>query len=407
MTKFKNKKAILLGLVTCILAMFCFFGGFIPKNMTYAGAEETTIHKLFSGNSSDVIMSKPKNLADPAAAYGVDALPSYMYGTVGVSGYMEFKAYTGYQYGAWNFTFSNPVKKASMVKKMWITMLINTDSGSNNIIYINEDGNGSVPYFRLYPVNEEGMVITSRYFAFTDKNSIHGEQFTMELSPEDIALLTNDNDEIETLQWAFYHTKTASGNGVASFRVIDISYEYFSQSDAHSVIYYVNDAPVYSESTYYYATPPALTKSGYSAVWLTEDGEVYDFSRPILEDTKLKLSWKGNTYTIKFQSNGGTAVSSMTAVAGESVVLPEAPTRKGYEFVGWYVDSILATPFVAESSVTQNTMLYAKWRLLESDAQASNKNTTSCSSFVNSTAFVLISMIAGLSILLKKEGMNK
>ena len=68
------------------------------------------------------------------------------------------------------------------------------------------------------------------------------------------------------------------------------------------------------------------------------------------------------TYTVTFNSNGGSAVSQVTANAGQMITAPVAPTRAGYTFDGWYKESALTTPWnFATDTVTAHTTLYAKW----------------------------------------------
>ena len=42
--------------------------------------------------------------------------------------------------------------------------------------------------------------------------------------------------------------------------------------------------------------------------------------------------------TVSFNSDGGSAVESITLPAGEALSLPEAPQREGYTFDGWVVE---------------------------------------------------------------------
>lgn len=64
------------------------------------------------------------------------------------------------------------------------------------------------------------------------------------------------------------------------------------------------------------------------------------------------------TYTIKFDSNGGTIVESQTIKNGEKIVKPIDPTKEGYQFDGWYLDG---NKYYFDSKVTKNINLKAKW----------------------------------------------
>ena len=67
------------------------------------------------------------------------------------------------------------------------------------------------------------------------------------------------------------------------------------------------------------------------------------------------------TYTVSFESNGGTPVDSQEITENGTVTKPEDPTREGYTFAGWYADEGLETPYDFSQAVTRNFTLYAKW----------------------------------------------
>ena len=68
------------------------------------------------------------------------------------------------------------------------------------------------------------------------------------------------------------------------------------------------------------------------------------------------------TYTVTFDSNGGTAVESITVEENKKIPRPENPTREGYTFDGWYSgynneEKWMFTGF----TVTEDITLTAKW----------------------------------------------
>lgn len=71
--------------------------------------------------------------------------------------------------------------------------------------------------------------------------------------------------------------------------------------------------------------------------------------------------WK---YSVKFYSNGGSAVKKVKARKGEYFVMPENPVRPGYVFAGWFEDRTLLKRFLATRIVERkNLKAYAKWLL--------------------------------------------
>ena len=70
---------------------------------------------------------------------------------------------------------------------------------------------------------------------------------------------------------------------------------------------------------------------------------------------------KGSTFTVEFESNGGSAVASQTVSYGEKATKPQNPTKSGYTFANWYEDAVLVTPFNFNTPITSDWKLYAKW----------------------------------------------
>lgn len=149
--------------------------------------------------------------------------------------------------------------------------------------------------------------------------------------------------------------------------------------------------------------PTDPTKDGYTFKgWILND-EIYDFEKIVEENIELKAKWEkiketnnnttnnssnnnnnnnknnnnknnnnnnnnNNTtkpttpaekkYTVTFNSNGGSSVSSQTVVEGGKATQPSNPTRSGYNFAGWLLNG---STYNFGSSVTSNITLVAKW----------------------------------------------
>lgn len=67
------------------------------------------------------------------------------------------------------------------------------------------------------------------------------------------------------------------------------------------------------------------------------------------------------TYTLTFETNGGSAISKVTKNKGTSIDLAQyAPTKSGATFEGWYADKGL-TKKITSVKLDANTTVYAKW----------------------------------------------
>ena len=99
---------------------------------------------------------------------------------------------------------------------------------------------------------------------------------------------------------------------------------------------YVYDGATYRESNVDFGSVipsiTAPTKIGYAfAGWSPElPATMPDY------DIKVTAQWKPNQYTITFDTDGGTEVSNITADFGSSIKKPDNPTKVGYTFDGWY-----------------------------------------------------------------------
>lgn len=68
------------------------------------------------------------------------------------------------------------------------------------------------------------------------------------------------------------------------------------------------------------------------------------------------------TYTVTYNSNGGSAVEAASVVEDNSIVTLPVPTKEGYNFGGWFVSEDLSgTAIVAPYKPTASITLYAKW----------------------------------------------
>jgi len=80
------------------------------------------------------------------------------------------------------------------------------------------------------------------------------------------------------------------------------------------------------------------------------------------------------TFTVTFNSNGGSAVATQTVATGGKATKPADPTRTGYTFGGWYADSGLNTVFDFNAVIAANITLYAKWNVAPATATGSTAN---------------------------------
>ena len=113
-------------------------------------------------------------------------------------------------------------------------------------------------------------------------------------------------------------------------------------------------------------TPDTPELEGYNFVgWYKDAGysTKYDFNSAITADTTIYAKWEIKTYTVTFNSNGGSSVASYQRIPhGSKIDAPNAPAKSGYEFWGWCEDSACLSKFdFLNDTVTSNITLYAEW----------------------------------------------
>ncbi len=110
----------------------------------------------------------------------------------------------------------------------------------------------------------------------------------------------------------------------------------------------------------------------------------FDFKTKINRNVKLKAIFNDDvkTFTIKFDSKGGSEVKDIVIYENVKLKLPTEPSKSGYKFIGW--EDKNGTPIYNGALLSEDTTLYAKWKKIEENknttkekTQTDNKNTVS------------------------------
>ena len=159
--------------------------------------------------------------------------------------------------------------------------------------------------------------------------------------------------------------------GLGDFTANGTNYTYTLQNDSGATSTLVtavsgNDEPVsingQALSTGGSATV-AIPKSGTTNIAVGIGAKTYTLT--ILRNSGTGGNEGGGggatSYTLTFDTNGGSAISKVSKTSGTTVDLTGyTPTRDGYTFDGWYSNSDL-TIKVTSIKLTSNTTIYAKW----------------------------------------------
>ena len=72
------------------------------------------------------------------------------------------------------------------------------------------------------------------------------------------------------------------------------------------------------------------------------------------ENMTIKAKWTVNQYTLTFDTNGGSTIAPITQDYGTAITTPADPTKTGYTFAGW-------TPAIPTTMPAENMTIKAKW----------------------------------------------
>jgi uncharacterized repeat protein (TIGR02543 family) len=198
-------------------------------------------------------------------------------------------------------------------------------------------------------------------------------------------ILVRYNDSGHTNEGNRYNFWSDGGDGAPNNSMTAEQYNYFQCGDwggsgpgwtsttkatitEYRVLNGTKEASSFQTEYAYYDTPfyadYGTVPSGYVFDnWYTDEACTVLYSATTYTtDQILYASFStAPSYTVTFESNGGTTVTPQSVVSGSTATKPSDPTKSNYTFVDWYSDSSLTTVYNFSTAVTGNLTLYAKW----------------------------------------------
>lgn len=128
---------------------------------------------------------------------------------------------------------------------------------------------------------------------------------------------------------------------------------------------------------------PAATPGYTFGGWNKADGTAWDYaSDKVTDNITLYAKWAANTYTITFDTAGGSEIAPITQDYGTQIAAPANPTREGYTFIGWDTEIPATMP-------AENITLKAKWKDIEKPTGEIIIGTNKWHEFLNKLTFGL------------------
>ena len=167
---------------------------------------------------------------------------------------------------------------------------------------------------------------------------------------------------------------TTENDGKVTLYAVWTANSYTVHFDANGGEGTMDDMP-FTYDTAKNLTKNAFTRTGYTfkgwarsnsaEVMYADEAEVSNLTTENGATVTLYAVWEANPVSVKFEANGGEVTASDKQVTYDSAYgeLP-VPTRKGYTFVGWYLND---KPVNADTQVTTADVhtLTAEWKAIE------------------------------------------
>ncbi len=213
----------------------------------------------------------------------------------------------------------------------------------------------------------EGITYTVKHW----QQNVNNDEYTL-VSTQELTGTTGTFTEAEANRYTGFTAQTINQETIAGdgSTVVNVYYH----RDIHYAIWQVNGGTYISDVPYRFeqiiVEPAEPSKEGYNFEGWTWEGN----SKPlkhIPEEIKMgaanmtfTANWSPISFSVAFNTVGGSAVQDQTIGYKSRVTKPDNPTKEGYTFVDWYIDGTFTTPYNFDSEVTKDLTLYAKWDVI-------------------------------------------
>ena len=181
----------------------------------------------------------------------------------------------------------------------------------------------------------------------------------------------------------------------------------FKEGETYTCYFWVNPLWVYNEEDPENSTAYSISED----TVVTLNGKKASVKKPITYEAMdgstayeaiiYEVSFKiaASSYTVTFESNGGSKIDAQEIEDGAKATKPTDPTKEGYTFDGWYSDKDLKTAFDFATAIEKDTTLYAKWTEKSTEAPTDDGEVSKESPATNAMPTVVSNSVEELKTL--------
>ncbi len=251
------------------------------------------------------------------------------------------------------FTGSNPYKQSTSEYtyefKGW-----SAEEGGNVIDLTKETVKGDVTYYAIFDSTPQKYDVKYTVYGTSSVEQIHKEThaYGSEVTVKDVYTKTG----YDVSEWKAEGI-TISEDGKFTMPAHHVFFEATLTIKSYTLTFVADGKTVgtrgYTMETTTITPPAVPEKEGYTGVW-----EKYNLSD--LGNKTVNAVYTVNSYTITFDSDGGSSVDAVTQNYGTTVSAPSEPTKTGYTFQHWALDG---EKYNFGSMPAKNITLTAVWKI--------------------------------------------
>ena len=221
----------------------------------------------------------------------------------------------------------------------------------------------NLTYGEVFPIDDSSSQIQDAYTL----SKVYTDSITVKAMSK--------TNSVNFLGWYDEDNNLVSSNSLYTFTMPNHDYSLVAKWNYFKIEYNLNGGENSYNNKNYYSTDevPTLnnpTKKGYTFLgWKYKGNFVTSIDSSWLSDISLDAIWETTAYNVTYHLDGGENNNSNPktfTIESEDITLA-SPTKKGYNFMGWYTSS----SFSDDTSITTITKgstedinLYAKWEII-------------------------------------------